>query len=153
MAMLRHQYQMAYCDKVRQGAVELALCICYSCARRYIGQHMFKRILATAALMLISTAAYADKVTITNNSDRPIFKLYAWPTDMGTRTLNLLGAALFPRSSADIDVDNSYGDCQFTFQYDPNDPFRAKKRGYRRMGLTAFDANICRSKMKVGIGG
>lgn len=114
---------------------------------------MFKCILATAALVLISTAALADKVTVTNNSSRPIFKLYGWPSEMGPRTLNLLGAALFPRSSTDIDLDNSYGDCQFTFQYDPNDPIRAKKRGYRKMGLTAFDANICRSKMKIGIGG
>ena len=112
---------------------------------------MHRCLIAIGAWALLASAAMADQVAITNNIDVPVFKIYAWPTALVARTFNVLGAPLFPNSTAEIDVDNAYGDCDFTFQYDPNNPDDLKRANYRRKPLLMYETNICNAKDKINI--
>lgn len=106
-------------------------------------------LITVVGMIAVGTPAEADQITVTNSTATAIFKIYAWPTEFAARTFNILGAPLFPTSSAEIDVDNSYGDCQFTIEYDPNDPADLKKRNRTVKPLTTLEVNLCAAKGKI----
>lgn len=108
-------------------------------------------IIAIGIWTMSTSAALADQVDLTNNIDIPVFKVYAWPTDLVARTFNILGSPLFPKSTEQVDVDNTYGDCNFTFEYDPNDPNDMKRPGYKKKLLVTFETNLCVAKGKINI--
>lgn len=115
---------------------------------------MLKHLIATATFILIVSDAMADTLTVTNNTNDTIYSLYAWPTELATHTLNLLGFPLSPGTSEDIDVDNSYGECDFTFETNPNDPADKKKpkRAFiARKDIELRDINICHKSGQVSI--
>jgi hypothetical protein len=112
---------------------------------------MFKFTIAFIVLLCTASIATADDVQITNNTNSPIFRIYAWPQALGPRTFNLLATVLFPKSSRAISVDNAYGDCLFTFSYDVNDRADLERRHRNGKPLTMFDANICTKKGVVSI--
>jgi len=91
----------------------------------------------------LSTAATADTINITNSSQDTIYRLYAWPTDLVPRNYNVLGQPLTTGSKRKINVDNSYNDCRFTIQYDPNNPSDKRKIRYRYKRLKTAEINIC----------
>jgi hypothetical protein len=97
---------------------------------------------------MFSTAsqASADQVKIVNRTGSTIYRLYAWPTDLIARSFNVLNGQLQDNSTTTVNVDNSYQDCSFTFQYDLNNPADKKKRGYRRKVLINMEINLCASK-------
>jgi len=104
---------------------------------------MFKKFSLIAAFVLIPFVALADKITVYNNTDSTIFKLFAWPDDLHPRSFNLLGFPLFPASKTDLDVDNAYGDCAFIFQYDVNNPAKRNVMKFKKKPLEQLYANIC----------
>lgn len=110
---------------------------------------MYKFLAAIPLLLFFVDASFADPVLLTNTTENPIYRLYAWPSELGPRTFNILGSPLFPGSSAEVDIDNSYGDCIFDFQYDPNSPSDLKKRNYKRKSLGSAELNICKEKNKI----
>lgn len=115
---------------------------------------MLKFLTLLAALTAMASNALADTLTITNNTNDTIYSLYAWPTELATHTLNLLGFPLTPGTSEDIDVDNSYGECDFTFETNPNDPADKKKpkRAFiPRKDIELRDINICNKSGQVSI--
>lgn len=112
---------------------------------------MFRKIVLLAIFVALPSVALADRITIINNSSNSIYKLFAWPQNLMPRTFNILGAPLFPGSQTDISVDNEFGDCMFNFQYDPNNPMRSKKRGYRKLGFGMTTFNMCGKNKTVSL--
>lgn len=110
---------------------------------------MLRGFIVSAAIALAASGAAADEITITNHTDDTIYKLYAWPQQMTAHTMNLLGFPLSPNSSEDIDVDNSYGDCIFTFETNPNDPLDKKKLFNPRKYIDLRDFDICKAKGQI----
>ena len=108
------------------------------------------RVIALSAIVLaIASPAAADQVTISNKTESTIYRLYAWPTDLIARTFNILDEPLDDNTDGVVNIDNSYQDCAFTFQFDQNNPTDLKKLNYRRKPLVNVEVDICATKDKV----
>lgn len=103
------------------------------------------------AFLTVSHAA-ADQITISNKAGGTIYRVYAWPSDLIARTFNILSTPLQRSSEAVVNIDNSYQDCMFTFQYDLNNPADRRKRNYKRRALETKEVNICKNKGSVYLG-
>lgn len=104
---------------------------------------MRKCFVAMFAPMLFSSVAVADPLTILNSTGDTIYRLYAWPDDLSPRTINILNQPLSSGSPEDIDLDNTYNDCDFTFEIDYNNPADLKRRYYQRKTVEMRYINIC----------
>lgn len=103
------------------------------------------------AISLASQAA-ADQITISNKASGTIYRLYAWPSDLVARSFNILNTPLQRGSETVVNIDNSYQDCTFTFQYDLNNPADKRKKNYKRRRLETKEVNICNYKGSVYLG-
>jgi hypothetical protein len=112
---------------------------------------VFKYLITIGIWICGTSAALADQVAVTNGTDDTIYVLYAWPLDLSARTLNMLNTPLAPGASADVDVDNTYGDCQFMFETDPNNPADAKRRAYQRKDIKIRYVDLCRQNGKLDL--
>jgi len=92
---------------------------------------------------LIASTASAEEIRVRNASDKPIYRLFAWPSDLTPSTENLI---VFPIAAHDVEtvrIDNDWSDCQFTFMMDWNNPKDLRRRFYVKQDMTIFGANIC----------
>jgi hypothetical protein len=112
---------------------------------------MLKFSLALAFLASLTSVAVADQVTVTNDTNDTVFKLYAWPTNLSPRTMNIVGFPIFPGASAKVDVDNAYGDCVFQIQTDINNPADAKKPRHKPKPALFKIVNLCQDQNKVSL--
>lgn len=112
---------------------------------------MLKFSLALAFLASLTSVAVADQVTVTNDTSDTVFKLYAWPTNLSPRTMNIVGFPIFPGASAKVDVDNEYGDCEFQFQSDANDPTQEKSASYKKKPAAFQVFNLCQLQNNVSL--
>lgn len=69
-----------------------------------------------------AASAEMRPVTVENDAMVPIYRLYAWPSDLVPRTFNLFTQPLQPGDSRTIKVEDVYGSCSFSFQADFNNP-------------------------------
>ena len=107
--------------------------------------------LVLALLAASTSVAAAGQVTVTNNTDDTIYKLYAWPTSLSPRTLNIVGFPIFPGGSSKVDVDNAYDDCFFQFETDINNPQDEKKPHHRNKPAKFQVVNLCQTPDKVSL--
>jgi len=94
-------------------------------------------------LCLTASSAAAEEIRVRNASDKPIYRLFAWATDLTPSTENLI---VFPIAVNDIEtitIDNSWSDCDFTFMMDWNNPQDLRKRFYVKQDMTVYATNIC----------
>lgn len=98
-----------------------------------------------------SKAALADQITVRNNTQNIMYKIFAWPTELIPRTYNIITSPLIQGESRDVVIDNSYQYCEFTLQYDPNNPRDLKRRGYKKKPIGYIVADICLNKNIVTI--
>jgi hypothetical protein len=103
---------------------------------------MAMRKLLIFALITVGSPAAADTIRVKNTGTTPIYKLYAWPSDFGPRSISLVMSPIFPGESKDIDVENDWSKCDFTIQTDRNDPAK-KKRVRRKLPFGVAETNIC----------
>lgn len=108
--------------------------------------------LSLALPFIAASQAEADQVTVSNKASGTIYRLYAWPTDLVARSFNILNTPLHRNSKIVVNVDNSYQDCLFTFQYDLNNPADKRKRNYKRRALQSKEVNICNRKGEIYLG-
>jgi hypothetical protein len=108
--------------------------------------------LGLGLLLFFASQSAADQVTVVNKANGAIYRLYAWPTDLVARSFNILNTPLQRSSETVVNVDNSYQDCQFTFQYDLNNPADKRKKNYRRRSLQSKEVDICKNDGKVYLG-
>lgn len=109
-------------------------------------------VMSLGILFFVASPAAADQVKVTNKASGTIYRVYAWPTELIARSFNILNTPLQRNAKAVINVDNSYQDCRFTFQYDLNNPADRRKRNYKRRALQSKEVNICRSKGEIYLG-
>lgn len=113
---------------------------------------MLRKAIILAVLAASPSIASAGRLTVYNNTPKPIYKVFAWPKKLNPRTINILGFPIFPNSKAEVTIDNSYGDCQFVFQFDSNDPTKRKKRNFKKRPHGVAEANICGKNNFVWLG-
>jgi len=92
------------------------------------------------------SVATADQVTVFNNTGSTIYKLYAWPSMLIPRSNDIIGTSLQAGESKVVNVENNYGDCLFTFQFDPNNPNDKKRKGIVKKQLRVNELDICKKK-------
>lgn len=101
-----------------------------------------------AFFSLITYSAFATDITVRNSGSRPIYKLYAWPTDLLPRSYSLISSPLYPGQTVSIKIDNDWSDCNFTIQSDMNKSDIGKNIMLIRKKkiLSRFkDINVCSS--------
>jgi hypothetical protein len=99
---------------------------------------------AVVVLALLASPALAEDIRVVNVGDTPIYRLYAWPSDLIPRTTSLIVFPMRPLDITRVVIDNNWSDCQFTFQIDRNDPSKRRRTNYKKVPLTVVDANICK---------
>lgn len=111
----------------------------------------FVFILSVALLGTFSKAAFADQITVRNQTPTIMYKIFAWPSELIPRTYNIITSPLIQGESREITVDNSYQYCEFTLQYDVNNPRDLKRPRYKKKPVGYVVADICQNKGVVTI--
>lgn len=78
-------------------------------------------LLVLPALLLAAAPVQADEFVVRNKGDKPIYRLYAWPSDFMPRSQTLILAPIQPGQEVRVDVENNWGRCEITFQADRNE--------------------------------
>ena len=104
---------------------------------------MRTKIYASLCFILCASQAAAEDIRIKNDGDTPIYKLYAWASDLTPSTESVI---VFPIDTGDVEtvtIDNDWSDCQFTFLIDRNSPEDLRRKNYVRQDLYIYQTNIC----------
>jgi len=115
-------------------------------------KRQMRQTLSVVIAVLIASQAAADQITISNKASGTIYRVYAWPSDLVARSFNVLNTPLQRSSETVLNIDNSYQDCIFTFQYDLNNPADKRKKNYKRRRLETKEVDICKHKGAVYLG-
>jgi hypothetical protein len=101
------------------------------------------------AALLAAAPVQADQFIVRNQGDKPIYRLYGWPSDFMPRTRSLIVAPIQPGQEAEVEVENNWGRCDITFQADRNDK-RLKTSALKRRTIPFDVARIdwCQTKKR-----
>ncbi len=99
-------------------------------------------------LFFITYSALGTEIIVRNSGSRPIYKLYAWPTDLVPRSYSLISSPLYPGQTVSIKIENDWSDCNFTIQSDMNKTEIKRNIMIRRQNkiISRFkEINVCNS--------
>jgi hypothetical protein len=103
------------------------------------------RYVVLLTLLLVYNSAAADEFIVKNNGEDPIYRLYAWPTELVPRTTSIIGEPIYPGEKARVDVDNEWENCEFTFEADRNlttNPLPFEVVNFRKCGNSSREVDI-----------
>lgn len=105
---------------------------------------MFIRLSASLLLAASATFAMAEEVRVRNVGDRPIYRLYAWASDLTPRYRSLIVVPLKTNEVETVTLDNDWSRCLFTFQIDRNNPREKFNKTKNKRKQTFIEMNICK---------
>jgi hypothetical protein len=112
------------------------------------GERMSARLWIATLLAITASAAAAEEIRVKNDGDAPIYKLYAWASDLTPSTDSVIVFPIFANEVDTVTIDNPWSDCMFTFMIDHNSPDDLRKLNYRRHDNGFVEVNICRRGSK-----